>query len=330
MLLHRVLIFSALCWCVSYQSAAKIVFQSTRLDGNYDIYVMDDDGSNTQRLMDSPLKDAVPRWSPDGKQIIFSREKRREDKPGQQQIDVFLMNSDGSFPQQLTHHIGISSSPVWSADGERIAFGSNHSGFWNIHVIDIGNRESQQLTHNEDRRHTISVHDWSPSGKNIAYSATTPPAWRTIYIMDTNGENPRPLVKGAGTLRYSARWSPDGQKILYCDAEYQGNLLLLNKIVVRDENGALLRELKTPASWLIHSACWMGANHILIASEKWQSPQPQSDIYRYSLGPDEITQLTNHPSRDQSPDWISDTTLSVSPLKKKKISWGTLKTQEKK
>ena len=111
---------------------------------------------------------------------------------------------------------------------------------------------------------------------------------------------------------------------------YKGNLLLLNKIVVRDENGALLRELKTPAAWLIHSACWMGANHILIASEKWQSPQPQSDIYRYSLGTDEITQLTNHPSRDQSPDWISETPLSVSPLQKKKISWGILKTQEEK
>jgi TolB protein len=51
-------------------ASAKIVFESKR-DGNYEIYVMDDDGSNIQRLTNNLLGDYSPRWSPDGKQIVF-------------------------------------------------------------------------------------------------------------------------------------------------------------------------------------------------------------------------------------------------------------------
>ena len=48
----------------------KIAFTSSR-DGNYEIYVMDDDGSNQRRVTVNPASDRHPAWSPDGKKIAF-------------------------------------------------------------------------------------------------------------------------------------------------------------------------------------------------------------------------------------------------------------------
>ena len=49
----------------------KIVFQSNRLDDNSEIYIMDSDGRNIERLTYSEGFDENPIWSPDGKHILF-------------------------------------------------------------------------------------------------------------------------------------------------------------------------------------------------------------------------------------------------------------------
>jgi Tol biopolymer transport system component len=51
----------------------KIAFISTR-DGNYEIYVMNPDGSEQTRLTNNPTIDQEPDWSPDGTKIVFVRE----------------------------------------------------------------------------------------------------------------------------------------------------------------------------------------------------------------------------------------------------------------
>jgi len=48
----------------------RIAFMSTR-DGNWEIYVMNDDGSDMTRLTTDPAEDGLPTWSPDGKTIAF-------------------------------------------------------------------------------------------------------------------------------------------------------------------------------------------------------------------------------------------------------------------
>ena len=55
----------------------QIAFYSNR-DGNFEIYVMDVDGTNPQRLTANPAVDAGPSWSPSGKKICLSLESERE------------------------------------------------------------------------------------------------------------------------------------------------------------------------------------------------------------------------------------------------------------
>ena len=57
---------------------AKIVFTSKRNgDTDFHIYLMDDDGSNVERLTDPAFYDTRPRWFPDGRQVLFQRDHSR-------------------------------------------------------------------------------------------------------------------------------------------------------------------------------------------------------------------------------------------------------------
>ena len=71
----------------------KIAFTSW-LDGNFDIYVMDGDGSNQRRVTVNPAKDHYPAWSPDGTKILYVTHLVPEDHnlaPG----GITVMDADG-------------------------------------------------------------------------------------------------------------------------------------------------------------------------------------------------------------------------------------------
>ena len=169
------------------------------------------------------------------------------------------------------------------------------------------------------------MEDWSPDGKSIAYTAPSPPRWNTIYITDANGSTHREFLPGKGTYRYSVQWSPDGKKILYCEAAYQGNDLISNKIVIRDKDGLLKKEIDMTGKKFMHSVCWMGDHYLLIHAEAWSPPRLPTEIYRYTLVTGKMTNLTNRPSRERLGDWIDDAALAVLPPGKLSILWGQLK-----
>ena len=119
---------------ISVVAQAKIVFTSSR-DSTREIYVMDDNGSDIQRLTDNQLFEKSPIWSPDGKQIAFTRDVDVDIK--EKQFDIILMDADGDNQRNLTDHPAQDGSPAWSPDGEHIAFTSDRSGRNEIHILDI-------------------------------------------------------------------------------------------------------------------------------------------------------------------------------------------------
>lgn len=107
-----------------------------------------------------------PVISPDGKHIIFVR--RWVDKKNDRYTsNLWIVDALGQRIRELTQGNWNDSSPVWSPDGERIAFLSDRSGSTQIHVMWLDTKETAQLTYLTDSPGSLC---WSPDGKKLAFT----------------------------------------------------------------------------------------------------------------------------------------------------------------
>ena len=104
----------------------RIAFASYRGDRSAEIYLMDADGANHQRLTHDEATDREPAWSPDGSKLVFKVESDEDSI-------IAVMNADGSNRKNLTEEVlnGVWESktgPTWSTDGKTIAYVSGIPG----------------------------------------------------------------------------------------------------------------------------------------------------------------------------------------------------------
>jgi Tol biopolymer transport system component len=80
-----------------------------------DLFLIRADGTGLRNLTDDLYRDRLPRWSPDGKQILFYSNRSGE-------YQAWTIQPDGSGLRQLTFESGAVLESVWSPDGARIAY----------------------------------------------------------------------------------------------------------------------------------------------------------------------------------------------------------------
>ncbi len=190
----------------------KIVFDSER-DGHEEIYVMDPNGSNQQRLTHTEGEgrgSSLPAWSADRKKIAFASNRYGN-------MEIYVMDREGSIVQRLTHTPGKESgNPAWSPDGKRIAFESNRDGQWEIYVMDADGSQVQRLTYTRGNGKSSENPDWAPDGMTIAFDSNRQ-GKREIYVMRPDGSNVRRLTYTPGKSLGSEHpaWSPDGKRMAF-------------------------------------------------------------------------------------------------------------------
>jgi TolB protein len=86
----------------------RIVFCCRRGGPDFEICVMNADGTGQTQLTDNSVPDLTPSWSPDGKRIVFHRRVG-----GWGQFQLFLLNADGTGEVQLTFPPGLNAFPNW-------------------------------------------------------------------------------------------------------------------------------------------------------------------------------------------------------------------------
>jgi len=126
------------------KSNAQIAWVSGR-SGLPQIYVMDSDGANVQRMTDGGYATS-PSWSPNGQFLAFAWDRKYgPGAPGGQ--DIYIMDIASKRWIQLTHEAGANDFPSWSPDGRHIVFQRAQDGRTEIWSMLADGTEQQQLTH---------------------------------------------------------------------------------------------------------------------------------------------------------------------------------------
>ena len=169
----------------------KIAFLSDRtgtaVDGDFEVWVMNADGSGAVPVTDNTAEEATPAWSPDGTKIAFASTR------GGGSYEIWVMNANGTGATQLTSSIGENFSPDWSPDGSEIVFSSNrNAGQDDVYKIDANGSNEEQLT---DHAQSDAAPVWSPDGSKILFRsfrrgcALPQGCYWEMFLMDPDGSN---------------------------------------------------------------------------------------------------------------------------------------------
>lgn len=185
----------------------KLTFYSNR-GGNYDIYVMNADGTNEARLTTKKTKDTMARWSPDGTQLVYVSE-----------LDgirhLFLMNADGTKQRPFTSGPCACEDPTWRPDGKAIAYHryckDDPNKARSIYERNIDTQTETKLGQSSMREIQPA---YSPTGDRIAFvGCDNDFSDANIFIMNANGSGLEQLTDSG--LDFRPRWSPDSNKIVF-------------------------------------------------------------------------------------------------------------------
>jgi Tol biopolymer transport system component len=189
--------------------------------GNQDLYIAPAGGGTERRLTDDPALDGLPRWTADGRRVLFTSE--RSGKP-----QIYELTAEGGALRRVRENDVVEYQVDESADGRRLAFLSNAEGAEHLWLWTYADGPPRVLVRH-GRDSILGNPDWSPDGRQIVFSSN----WRLghqIYVADTaTGEARRisPLTSGG----CEPRFSPDGRKVVYVS---RGHLSDKSRLVAHD------------------------------------------------------------------------------------------------
>jgi dipeptidyl aminopeptidase/acylaminoacyl peptidase len=172
-----------------------------------------------------------PALSPDAKWVAYTlRETNWDDNT--YETEIWVAETSGGGPRQLTNGRKSSNAPAWSPDSTRLAFGSDREDKRQIYLIDLRGGEAVKLTSSEE---SVGAFAWSPDGRSIAYIAGDARAdalkdrdkkygefevvdqdhrMSHLHVIDVASKQNRRLTSGLFTVgRFD--WSPDSKSIAF-------------------------------------------------------------------------------------------------------------------
>ena len=216
-------------------------------------------------------------------------------------MEIYVMNSDGTEQRRLTNNRARDENPSLSPDGKKIAFASGRGGNMEIYVMNTDGTGQRNLTNNpaheippflsQDGKNITSASireenpSWSPDGKKIAFGSMI-----HIYTMNADGSE----VKRLGFASHAdTSWSPDGKKIAF---EWGGHIHAMNA------DGSEARILTDNLGQDADPSWSPDGKKIAFHSNR----DTNYEIYIMNADGSEQRNLTNNPAHDLHPCWSQD------------------------
>ena len=163
------------------------------------------DGSDRLQLTYPPMYPVLPRWSPDGKKIIFFEFGRTAGQPAR----MYEISPDGGTPREILPSDHTQQlDPNWSPDGTKIIFaGESNDPSSSIHILELATHQVSSLPASDG----LYSPRWSPDGHYIsAFSADS----KTLLLFDLRTQRWTPLAQGSLSW---LNWSHDSQYVYLLD-----------------------------------------------------------------------------------------------------------------
>lgn len=294
---------------VAHKIADKIYSKVTGYNGYFDsriVYVsesgpylqrkkrlaiMDQDGANHQYLTDGSDLVLTPRFSPDGKKILYLSYKNFLPK-------VYNLDLRTGRSSLLGHFPGMSFAPRFSPDGTHAVVSIAKNGSTHIYEMNLSNKKTWPLTNGTSINTSPT---YSPDGKHIVFNSDRN-GRRQLFMMDRSGANVKLISFGGGTYA-EPNWSgSDHIAFTKISRDYGFTIGIMRADT--NENSAFERILTS--GFLVESPCWAN-NGRVIAFTKGSKPRNNNNvglnrIYTVDFtGYNERIIPTPHDASD--PDW---------------------------
>jgi len=246
-------------------------------DCNWELYVVNIDGTGLTQLTNNQGWDYWPAWSPDGSQIAFWYSDG-------EQWDIIVMNSDGSDLTNLTNDEGMDLYPTWKPDGSQVVFFSARDNGFQFWVV---NADGTDLTMLESGL-PLSVESESRV-KIVAFTGRYNFYLSTGDIFDAKGFKER-----EESLGEFPSWSPDGTRITF-HSERHGN----REIYVMNADLSNLKRLTNNEAEDSFPVWSPDGSQIAFQSNR----DGNFEIYVMNAGGSDLRNLTNNSADDTLPTW---------------------------
>lgn len=226
----------------SFFSYREKIVNGRRIPLDAQIYRYNLRNKKMTRMLHLKGMNYAPRYSPDGKNLIFSLSEKT--KRGRVVSSIFRYDISNKKLVRITdarRYVCIDTSPCYSPDGTQIVFNSDRGGNQQLYIMDADGSNIRRLSYGNGRYATPV---WSPRGDWVAFTKFGKDGFfiGVIRPNDISGATERMIA--AGYLVEGPTWSPNGRVIMYSQQDYARR----EKVYSVDITGHNKQLVKTPGN----------------------------------------------------------------------------------
>ncbi len=237
---------------------------------------------------------SYPRLSPDGRSLAVTITSQKGIS------DLWILNIENGSFTRLTME-GNNILPVWSPDGQHLAYASDQKGRLNIFRVQVDGIGDPELL--LDSEHPQVPSSWSPDGQILVFTEFNPKTGRDIWLLPFSDRKPYPFLQSMYN-EWGGTISPDGLRLAYTSDESGPNQVYVTSFL----RSGTKRQISTadgmepvwaPDGHELFYRCWKGLTGSMIQFSPQFTLEPLSLLLETRF---DLAQMPNFRNYDISTD----------------------------